>query len=244
MNYCGFVDVWLMEAVLLIRILACVLAVLTCISPFIMGKITVLQKNSLLTKMISSFLFLFTGISALIYVNASIYSVLIVLGLAFGVVGDFLLDYKNSKYFFIGVLAFATNHFFYIYCYLFVCKPAEKFDYKFNAILVAGIAVMSVLILKINKIHFKKGERLIIPYCFVLLFSFILVINRGFQAFFAGNIALAVSLICAASLFITSDSALAMVKFGDPPLKSVWKIINPFYFCAQAAFALSILFFE
>ncbi len=227
----------------MIRILTFVLAFLTCVSPLLTGRITVLKNNSLLAKMISSLMFLLTGVFALICVNASLYSVLIVSGLAFGVIGDFLLDYKNSKYFFVGVLAFAINHFFYIYCYLFVCKPAERFDYKFNALLVAGVAVMSVLILKINKIHFRKGERRIIPYCFVLLLSFILVINRGFQAFFAGNIALGVSLICAASLFITSDSALAMVKFGDPPLKSVWKIINPFYFCAQAAFSLSILFF-
>ncbi len=218
------------------------LAFITCVSPFVAGMIPALKNNGLLAKMISSLLFLLTGVSAMISVGVSLYSVLIVAGLAFGVVGDFLLDYKNSKHFFVGVLAFAINHFFYIYSYLFVCKPAEKFDYKFNALLIAGIAVMSVLILKINKIHFRKGERRIIPYCFVLLFSFVLVINRGFQAFFAGNIALAVSLICAASLFITSDSALAMVKFGDPPLKSVWKIINPFYFCAQTAFALSILF--
>lgn len=224
------------------KILTFLLAFITCVSPFVAGMIPALKNNGLLAKMISSLLFLLTGVSAMISVGVSLYSVLIVAGLAFGVVGDFLLDYKNSKHFFVGVLAFAINHFFYIYSYLFVCKPAEKFDYKFNALLIAGISVMSVLILKINKIHFRKGERRIIPYCFVLLVSFILVINRGFQAFFAGNIALAVSLICAASLFITSDSALAMVKFGDPPLKSVWKIINPFYFCAQTAFALSILF--
>lgn len=224
------------------KILTFLLAFITCVSPFAAGMIPALKNNGLLAKMISSLLFLLTGVSAMICVKASLYSVLIVAGLAFGVVGDFLLDYKNSKHFFVGVFAFAINHFFYIYSYLFVCKPAEKFDYKFNALLIAGISVMSVLILKINKIHFRKGERRIIPYCFVLLVSFILVINRGFQAFFAGNIALAVSLICAASLFITSDSALAMVKFGDPPLKSVWKIINPFYFCAQTAFALSILF--
>lgn len=226
----------------MLKLFTCLLALFTCVSPLFTGRINALKKNTLLAKMISSLLFLLTGVSAMICVKASLYSVLIVAGLAFGVVGDFLLDYKNSKHFFVGVLAFAINHFFYIFCYLFVCKPAERFDYKFNALLIAGIAVMSVLILKINKIHFKNGERRIIPYCFVLLISFILVINRGFQAFFAGNTALGVSLVCAASLFIASDSALAMVKFGDPPLKSVWKIINPFYFCAQAFFALSILF--
>ncbi len=227
---------------MLLRIITFVLAFLTCVSPLVTGVIPALKKNSLLAKMISSLLFLLTGIFALLSVGTSLYSVLIVVGLAFGVIGDFLLDYKNSAHFFLGVLAFAMNHFFYIYSYLFVCRPAEEFDYKFNALLIAGISVMSVLILRINKIHFRKGERRIIPYCFVLLVSFILVVNRGIQAILAGNIALGVSLVCAASLFITSDSALAMVKFGDPPVKNIGKIINPFYFCAQAMFALSILF--
>ncbi len=220
-----------------------VLTVISYASSLIFGFIPFFKKNPLVSKMLSSFLFLFTGIFALIGVNATKYSVLLVCGFAFGVLGDFLLDFRGGKHFYSGVLAFTVNHLFYIYTYLFVCVPAEKFDWRLIALLLGGITVFAPLVLKINKMHFRKGEKRILLYSVLLIFSFILVFNRGAQAFFGGNIPLGLSLMGAATLFMASDISLSMVKFGDPPAKWVVKIINPLYFMAQTLFALSIVFF-
>lgn len=74
---------------------------------------------SLMLKITSSICFILCGIFALKSVGSSNISLLIIVGLVLGLVGDILLDLKimypeqSNQYFVAGTFSFAVGHFFY-----------------------------------------------------------------------------------------------------------------------------------
>ena len=224
------------------KIISIIFLASTAIITVLSWILPVFKKNPLCSKMLCSSLFLLTGISAAIYSGYSAYTVLILAALFFGFLGDFWLDFKNSRYFMLGVLFFSIGHLFYLYTFIFNCKPSlapytKQIIFGFIALCVA--AVIEVIA---DKIKFPKGQRIMIAYSFLLMFSFIFAVSRGIVSFIEGNKSLGICLVAAGGLFLLSDTFLAVSLYGKPKLKCNDALVAFTYFPAQALFGLSILF--
>ncbi len=221
-----------------IPIIFCILtAVITVFSQFL----DVFRKKPLHSKMLCSALFLLTGLSALI-ITHSTYSLLMVAALFFGLLGDFWLDYKKSKYFLTGVLFFSIGHLIYLYTFIIHCQPSLLSYWKQILLGFLALCVAAVLEVVIDKIKFPKGRRIMILYSFLLMFSFIFAVSRGTVSIINGEIPFGVCLVAAGGLFLLSDTFLAVSLYGKPKLKCNDKLVALTYFPAQALFGLSILF--
>ncbi len=213
-------------------------AVITVLSQFL----PFFMKKPLHSKMLCSSLFLLTGISAAIISQFSVYSLLMVAALFFGLLGDFWLDYKNSKYFMTGVLFFSIGHLIYLYTFILHCQPSLM-PYRKQIILgFLALCVAAVLEVVIDKIRFPKGRRIMILYSFLLMFSFVFAVSRGTVSIINGEKEFGSCLVAAGGLFLLSDTFLAVSLYGKPKLKCNDKLVALTYFPAQALFALSILF--
>ena len=220
-------------------IILCVLtAVVTVFSQFL----PVFNKKPLLSKMLCSSLFLATGISAAIAVGFSAYSLLMLAALFFGWLGDFWLDYKNSRYFMTGVLFFSIGHLIYLYTFILHRQPSLWVYRKQILLGFLALCVAAVLEVVIDKIRFPKGRRIMILYSFLLMFSFIFAVSRGTVSIINGEKNFGLCLVAAGGLFLLSDTFLAVSLYGKPKFKCNDKLVALTYFPAQALFGLSVLF--
>ncbi len=223
----------------IIPIILCVLtAVFTVLSQFV----PFFMKKPLHSKMICSSLFLSTGISAAIISQFSPYSLLMVAALFFGLLGDFWLDYKKSRYFMTGVLFFSIGHIIYLYTFIIHCQPSLWLYRKQIILGFLALCVAAVLEVIMDKIRFPKGRRIMILYSFLLMFSFIFAVSRGTVSIINGEKAFGLCLVAAGGLFLLSDTFLAVSLYGKPKLKCNDKLVALSYFPAQALFALSIIY--
>lgn len=201
------------------------------------------KKKPLHSKMLCSSLFLVTGIfSALSIGMGSSYSYLMLAALFFGWLGDFWLDYKNSKYFLTGVLFFSIGHAIYLYTFIFNRQPSLAPYWKQILIGFLALCVAAVIEVAVDKIRFPKSRRIMIAYSLLLMFSFIFAVSRGIVSITNGNRELGICLAAAGGLFLLSDTFLAVSLYGKPKLKCNDTLVAYTYFPAQALFALSIMF--
>lgn len=201
------------------------------------------KNKPLHSKMLCSSLFLITGIFAAAFSDFSQYSCLMLAALFFGLLGDFWLDYKNSKYFLLGVLFFSIGHTIYLYTFIFNCKPSLVPYTKQIALGFLALCVAAVIEVFADKIRFPKGRRIMIAYSFLLMFSFIFAVSRGVVSIINGNTEFGTCLVAAGGLFLLSDTFLAVSLYGKPKLKCNDHLVAFTYFPAQALFGLSILFY-
>lgn len=219
------------------------LLVLTTVITILSQTVSVFMKKPLKSKMFCSALFLLTGIfSAFNFGEFTPYSILMISALFFGLLGDFWLDYKNRKYFLLGVLFFSIGHVIYLYTFIFERTPsltpyAKQITLGFFALCIA--AVIEVFA---DKIKFPKGRRIMIAYSFLLMFSFIFAVSRGVVSIINGNKEFGICLVAAGGLFLLSDTFLAVSLYGKPKLSFNDKLVAFTYFPAQALFGLSIMF--
>lgn len=213
------------------------ITVLSWILPFF-------KKKPLLSKMLCSSLFLLTGISSAICNGFSQYACLMISALFFGLLGDFWLDYKNSKFFLVGVLFFSIGHLIYLYTFIFNLKPSLVPYTKQIILGFLALCVAAIIEVIADKIRFPKGRRIMIAYSFLLMFSFIFAVSRGIVSIINGNTAFGTCLVAAGGLFLLSDTFLAVSLYGRPKLKCNDMLVAYTYFPAQALFGLSILFFQ
>lgn len=223
-----------------------VVSVILCVSTVVMTVLSqfvpFFKKKPLHSKMLCSALFLLTGIFAAAAVSFTSYSLLMVAALFFGLLGDFWLDYKNSRYFLTGVLFFSIGHLIYLYTFILHCQPS-LLSYRKQILLgFLGLCVAAVLEVVIDKIKFPKGRRIMILYSFLLMFSFIFAVSRGVVSIINEKTEFGYCLAAAGGLFLLSDTFLAVSLYGKPKLKCNDKLVALTYFPAQALFALSILF--
>lgn len=230
------------------RIAAFVFAALAFLGDFVFKKLPPLRGKRLTAKMMCSGSFVLTGVCAAVAAGIGPYSAFMLGGLLLGAVGDFFLDYKEKQYFITGTLFFGMGHVLYIIAILshsgadILVKP-----YLGQlAFITAGLAVMSVIVLLLNKIHFRGKYKPVAVYSLVLIVSFLVAFTRGMVALTQGDTAYGICLVVASSLFIVSDTCIAIHVLGKAPLEFFHRmtgaLINPTYFPAQALFALSILF--
>ncbi len=219
-------------------ILCIATAVITVLSQFLPA----FTKKPLHSKMLCSSLFLLTGISAAFLSQFSTYSILMIAALFFGLLGDFWLDYKHSRYFMTGVLFFSIGHLIYLYTFIIHCQPSLFSYWKQILLGFLALCVAAVLEVIIDKIRFPKGRRIMILYSFLLMFSFIFAVSRGTVSIINGETPFGICLVAAGGLFLLSDTFLAVSLYGKPKLKCNDKLVALTYFPAQALFGLSILF--
>lgn len=212
-----------------------VIAVLSQILPFF-------KKKPLHSKMLCSSLFLLTGISAAVATEFGKYALLMIAALFFGLLGDFWLDYKQSRYFLTGVLFFSIGHLIYLYTFILHCQPSLLSYWKQILLGFLGLCVAAVIEVFVDKIRFPKGRRIMIAYSFLLMFSFIFAVSRGVVSIIEGNKSFGICLVAAGGLFLLSDTFLAVSLYGKPKLKCNDALVAFTYFPAQALFGLSILF--
>lgn len=214
---------------------AAVIAVFSQVLPFF-------KKKPLHSKMLCSSLFLLTGISAAVATEFGKYALLMIAALFFGLLGDFWLDYKQSRHFLTGVLFFSIGHLIYLYTFILHCQPSLLSYWKQILLGFLGLCVAAVIEVFVDKIRFPKGRRIMIAYSFLLMFSFIFAVSRGVVSIIEGNKTFGICLVAAGGLFLLSDTFLAVSLYGKPKLKCNDALVAFTYFPAQALFGLSILF--
>ncbi len=230
------------------RIAAYVFAALAILGDFVFKRLPGLKNKPMTCKMMCSGSFVLTGICAAAATGFTPYGAFLLGGLMLGAVGDFFLDYKERKYFNTGTLFFGMGHILYIISFLFHSgTDILVMPYLRQAALVfAGVAVMSIIVVPLNKISFRGKNKPVAVYSLVLIVSFLAAFTRGMVALTMGNTAYGICLVAASSLFMVSDACIAIHVLGKAPLEIFHRmtgaLINPTYFPAQALFALSILF--
>lgn len=209
--------------------------------------------KSLVYKMICSTAFVSIGVlSVLISGNKSVYAIMMLVGLAFGWIGDYFLHAKTTNtYFAIGMVSFMLGHIAYIACYMRTL-PVISPDYNmFNPVEIL-IIVALLMLSYIGAVKFKVQFSMkilkfgVIAYTAILVTMFIKASALGITYFETGAengwialIVLALGSLC----FTLSDATIGLLMFAgkkkNKPLK-VFNIVT--YFAGQTLLASSILF--
>lgn len=201
------------------------------------------KNNHLPAKMVCSALFVITAVFAtLSYGSLTAYSALMICALIFAFAGDFFLDWKNGKTFYVGVVCFSICHIIYIYTFIFNRTPSLAGYLKHMLIGLIILCIVSAAHIAINKIKFIGKDKALIPYCLILVTSFMIAVTRGASALAEGNTAYGICLVAAGTLFLASDGCLAALMFGKPILSHTDQLVAYTYFPAQTLFAISILY--
>lgn len=201
------------------------------------------RKNHLPAKMVCSALFITAAVfAALAYGSFTAYSALKIAALSFAFAGDFFLDWKDGKTFYTGVVCFSVCHIIYIATFLFNRTPSLAGYAKQVLVGLLVLGVVSAIHIAINKIKFIGKDKALIPYCLILVTSFIVAVTRGAAALAEGNTGYGICLAAAGTLFLISDGCLAALMFGKPVLPHPDQIVAYTYFPAQTLFAISILY--
>lgn len=204
------------------------------------------RNNYLPSKMVNSAMFVLTAIFASLSVTTdSIYPIMITVGLVFGLIGDFLLEWKGGKLFYLGVLSFSINHFFYLYSFIRLFNTDIMKYQKDMLIALAVIIVMGIIDIVFEKIEFKGFNKVMLIYSGILIASFIFSLFRGVSSIIDDkNTVFGILIAAAGGCFIASDTFLAAQLFGKSHFKKPEAFVLFFYFPAQTLFALSIHFFK
>ena len=204
------------------------------------------RKNYLPSKMVNSSLFVLTAVFASLSAGTdSVYPVLITAGLVFGLIGDFFLEWKNGKLFYLGVLSFSVNHLFYIYSFIRLFDTDIMKYEKDMLITLAVVIAAGIVNIIFEKIKFEGFAKVMLIYSAVLIASFIFSLFRGVSSIIDdGNTVFGILIAAAGAFFIASDTFLAAQLYGKSHFKHPEAFVLFFYFPAQTLFALSIHFFK
>jgi uncharacterized membrane protein YhhN len=221
---------------------ALISAVITVLIPIISQKSGLSKKHGFPLKMLSACLYLVTGvISAVSFGELTQYSVMMLGGLLFGILGDFFLEYKSKKLFPLGAVFFALGHIVYSVTFLFI-GDCSAVSYIW-AVLLMTVAVTAVIFaFAKRKLHLKGKKKFIVIYAPVLIFSFACAVVKGAVALSLGSFAFGLCLIWGGSMFFASDIMIGVGKGGVKRPPFLHYAVSYTYFAAQTLFALSILF--
>ncbi|MBB6063069.1 putative membrane protein YhhN [Thermosipho japonicus] len=195
---------------------------------FLFFVLTVFFKKKSKSKVIFKVLTTFT-IFLISLLNSSGVEFLIVAGLFFGMLGDFLLEFEDK--FLHGMVSFLIGHIFYLLSFLM--------KFGLPNILVFFI-ILSILLILYFVILFKKSKNFKIP---ILIYTIAIGImfSFTFSPAFKDIYYLRFMLPLAGGLFVFSDFLIAIEKFVRK-IKYSEIIILGTYFLAQLIIALSTIF--
>ena len=202
-------------------------------------------------------LFIKTGISVLFIVVAlvasfssghfSIFNVLIIIGLMFGLIGDILLDLKyidierTKGYTYSGFIVFGIGHILFITALIMNFYQGNILFIILPILLDIVLAALTILLEKPLKLQYGNMKLMCCIYALCLFgtlsFSLFLAIQNGFQI-----VPLNLFLVGSA-LFAISDLVLSGTYFGIGKEKPIDFILNYLtYYGAQFVLAMSLLF--
>lgn len=224
------------------KILSLIFAVVTIVTPVITQKTGLSNRYGFPLKMLCAAFYLATGVlSAVSFGTATEYSVLMLAALAFGILGDFFLEYKAKKLFSLGVAFFALGHIVYSVTFLLAGEYKALDNIAIVLCITLFITATIVVLLK-TKLKLKKKNNLLIVYVPVLAFSFVCAVMSGVSALLKSNSIFGLCLISGGSLFFFSDVMIGLGKCGIKRPDFLHYAVSYSYFAAQALFALSIVF--
>ncbi len=225
------------------KVLLFVLVILSLLMPVAVNKKLFPKLDGLQTKMLCAFMYILTGIAALINFTGDMkYSLFLFGALIFGFLGDFFLSWRNEKYFLFGVLFFGIGHIIYSFIFIFIGNSALR-DYFYIPLIITAILVLLLLFgIKFAKLKLRKEQKPLLLYGLILFFSFASGASRGVSALISGEIPLGLCLIAGSTLFIISDIFLAVGMVGIRLPKIFNHAVSYTYFPAQTILALSIFF--
>lgn len=209
--------------------------------------------KSLVYKMICSTAFVCIGVlSVFISGNKSTYAIMMLVGLAFGWIGDYFLHAKTTNtYFGIGFCSFLIGHIVYIATYIRTL-PVVAPDYNmFNAVEIITLLLLlagSLFAAKKFKVNFssKLLKYGVVFYTIILSTMFLKATALGYEYYCTGaedGIGALLVLFLGSLFFLLSDATIGLLMFSsqrkNKPLK-VFNIVT--YFAGQVLLASSILF--
>ena len=200
------------------------------------------RKEYIKAKMLNCLMFLATAVSAAAVSGFDTYSVMIIVALVMGSIGDYLLEINKGNSFYYGVVVFGIGHLLYITNFGVLMQPDLKKHSVFIAVNAAVLAVLAVGTYIFNKMHFPGKTKFVLIYGGILMASYLTSLIRGYDLILSGNVAKGAMLIAAGTMFILSDTFLSAEKFGKPRLKNGDAFVLFLYFPAQTLFALSIMY--
>lgn len=203
--------------------------------------------KSLGYKMICSALFMVCALFCLLYSkNYTLFSLFMLSGLLFGLVGDLLIHYpvdKNTIATF-GGASFAVGHIFYIIAFAYAIKqitPNEKIFHYRVILIILCIVAFGVAVKFIKKIKLGAFALPVLIYAIVITTMLTTAFQLTFRMHF--NAGVLFTVMFGAILFVLSDATIVLLMFGgmsgNRPLK-VFNIVT--YFLGQILLGTSILF--
>ena len=178
----------------------------------------------------------------------TIFNVLIIIGLLFGLVGDILLDLKYVDkerapfYTYGGFVSFGIGHIFYMTGLILNFMPNDKaYFLAFAFGLDVIFAIATILMEKPMKLEYGKMKKISFVYALCLFgsvsVSFFLAIANSFSI-------VSLNLFMIASIsFAASDLILSGTYFGKGKERPIDIILNyAFYYSAQYLIALLLLY--
>jgi len=198
-----------------------------------------IYNRSLPLKLFASTMFFMVGFTGFLIGSFEVYNLFIVLGLLFGVIGDFFLSYSNqvnrnlkTKYYSVGIIAFLIGHLLYLVALLITTK---------NILIsfVVGLVLSVLLIVFIlQKRKFDKFIKI-----FGIVYVYVLINMMTFSVFnFIGSYSTkSLLFMIGGILFLVSDMVIIINTFGKKKNKLVSAINLYVYFIAQLLIAFTTL---
>ena len=197
------------------------------------------QKKTMITKGISSLLFIAIGVGC--YLTKDVpaeYALWIIAALVFGLIGDLFLVFPNIiKSFILGLIAFLIGQIIYGVTFL-----------KFNGFMYYDILIYAALVggslFAYSKSSLKLG-RMKMPVLFYLLiiaFMYTMGVSTLYKGGF--NAPTTALVVAGATLFLASDILLAFVRFQENAKPYLRGMNLALYYSGQILLALSICTFK
>ncbi len=231
-----------------------VLFILQAVAIFTFSKVEIPKpsKKSLAAKMTCSTIFILTALLAMFsQENFSSYAFLILGGLAFSWVGDFIIHSNtNEKHFIVGIFAFLCGHICYIIAFFkaqnLYFPDAPFLDCAEVLLMIGGVCFGQC------RLHMLRADygKAFIPctiYMNVIMLMFVKAVSLSVRFLThtptENAVLTGIILIVGVCMFDVSDFTLALLRFTDRYSKSyVMRKINVWtYFLAQMFLGLTVL---
>ncbi len=238
--------------------LALVVAFFICLFINIVAKMKKGGLTALFIKTITSLLFVLLSITAVLIKPSNFYfGIFLVIGSAFGMIGDVLLDIqsiqreKSSTYFLAGMATFTIGHVFYIIAIL--SSYIEFIGWQIALAIFSAIAVTALVRVLSSKMGFNFGKMKVLTliYSVITMLTVTFSLNAmnafGTLPMVAGEpmpeiMPRFITMFVGTTMFAISDLVLSVVYFKDCGYKKTNIALNyALYYMSQFILSLSIL---
>lgn len=219
---------------------------ITSVVLMIIKKVTKVGMSFFWTKLIASVLFVFSAtVAIMLKSKIENYTLFILLGLMFGMLGDILLALKEiykpheAQYLNGGFLSFAIGHIMYIIGFgMYANKSADLLVLSFIALAI-GAVIATIIIVNSSRMSLDFGQFKIQTYAY----TFVLCITTCFMVALAIMVSKLWIVASALILFLLSDLFLSFIYFAPRKnTKANWGLNLGTYYLAQILIVAFLIF--